>query len=380
MHIFTSGFKETDEPEGIRLQEEIKQIVEEGGVNLIGPNCMGIYVPASKLVTWVSAPRHSGPVAMVSQSGGNAQDFSNYAAETYGLYFSKVFSYGNAVTLDSTDFLAYLAQDEETHIITMYLEGVKNGPRLLQLVTAINRDKPVVILKGGVTESGVRTVASHTGSLAGGVKIWQAFFKQTGAIHVDSLEEMADVTLALNHLPTCQGRGLAILGTGGGIGVAAADSCAKVGLEMPALTPQVMAQLRKIIPPAGNMIRNPIDAHLLLTNLDLLGPMLELLSAESNLNMFVISLHMDWLFGLEQGAHIERIAHYIAGEARQHTNGKPLVVVWRQYQPNPAIKKVRKRVEKILLEAGVPVYRGLDRAVAAMSKVAAYHIFQSTRE
>jgi len=376
VHIFSSGFKETDEPEGIRLQAEVQQIAEAGGLNLIGPNCMGLYVPASRLVTWVSAPASSGPVAMVSQSGGNAQDFTNYTADTYGLHFSKVFSYGNAVVLDSTDFLAYLADDADTRIIAMYLEGVKNGRRLLGQVRRINRVKPVVMVKGGVTESGARTVASHTGSLAGGVKIWQAFFKQTGAIQADSLEEMADVVLALRHLPPWQGRGLAILGTGGGIGVAAADSCAKAGLEMPGLTPDLMARLREIIPPAGNMIRNPIDAHLLLTDLDLLGPTLGHLAAKPNLNLFVISLHLDWLFGLEQGAHVERIGHYIAGEARRHTNGKPLVVVWRQYQPQAAIQQTRMRLEKIFRDAGVPFYHGLDRAVTALSKVAAYHQFQ----
>jgi len=376
VHIFSSGFKETDEPEGIRLQAEVQRIAEAGGLNLIGPNCMGLYVPASRLVTWVSAPAPSGPVAMVSQSGGNAQDFTNYAADTYGLHFSKVFSYGNAVVLDSTDFLAYLAEDADTRIIAMYLEGVKDGRRLLEQVRAINREKPVVIVKGGVTESGARTVASHTGSLAGGVKIWQAFFRQTGAIQADSLEEMADVVLALRHLPPWQGRGLAILGTGGGIGVAAADSCAKAGLELPALTPDLMARLREIIPPAGNMIRNPIDAHLLLTDLDLLGPTLARLAAEPDLNLFVLSLHLDWLFGLEQGAHVERIGHYIAGEARRHTNGKPLVVVWRQYQPQAAIQQTRMRLDKIFRDAGVPFYHGLDRAVTALSKVAAYHRFQ----
>jgi len=376
VHIFSSGFKETDEPEGIRLQAEVQQIAEAGGLNLIGPNCMGLYVPASRLVTWVSAPAPSGPVAMVSQSGGNAQDFTNYAADTYGLHFSKVFSYGNAVVLDSTDFLAYLAEDADTRIIAMYLEGVKDGRRLLEQVRAINREKPVVMVKGGVTESGARTVASHTGSLAGGVKIWRAFFRQTGAIQADSLEEMADVVLALRHLPPWQGRGLAILGTGGGIGVAAADSCAKAGLELPALTPDLMARLREIIPPAGNMIRNPIDAHLLLTDFDLLGPTLVRLAAEPDLNLFVLSLHLDWLFGLEQGAHVERLGHYIAGEARRHTNGKPLVVVWRQYQPQAAIQQTRMRLEKIFRDAGVPFYQGLDRAVTALSKVAAYHRFQ----
>src|SRR5690606_40390713 len=119
-----------------------------------------------------------------SQSGGNAQDFSNYLTDQYKIYFSKSISYGNALTVDSTDLLDYLAHDEETRIITMYLEGVKDGRLLLDLVTRINRKKPVIIYKSGLTESGARAVACHTGSLAGGVQIGNAFFRQCGAVSV----------------------------------------------------------------------------------------------------------------------------------------------------------------------------------------------------
>lgn len=380
VHIFSSGFKETGEAEGIRLQAELERIAAEGDLNIVGPNCMGMHVPKSRVLTWTAASEISGPVGMVSQSGGNAQDFVNYAASRFGLHFSKVFSYGNALNLDSTDFLGYLAQDGETRIITMYLEGVKDGRKLLGMVAEINRTKPIVIIKGGLTESGARTVASHTGSLAGGEKIWRAFFKQTGAVQVGTLEEMAEVSLALHHLPPVKGRGVAILGTGGGVGVAAADSCAKVGLEMPGLPAELMARLREFIPPAGNMIRNPIDAHILLMNLNLLGPTLQLLSAQSYIDMFVISLHLDWIFGMEEGKQIERIGDYLADEARRHTHGKPMVVVWRQYQPNAAMHQSRLKLEKRLLAAGVPVYEGLDRAVAVLSKVAGYYAFQDERD
>jgi acyl-CoA synthetase (NDP forming) len=377
IHIFTSGFKETGETEGIRLQEEMQAIARGAGLHVIGPNCMGLHVPASRLLTWAAASDVSGPLAFISQSGGHAQDFSNYAVKKFGLHFSKVISYGNALTLDSTDFLAFLAQDEQTRIIAMYIEGVQQGRRLLELVAKVNRSKPILILKGGLTESGARTVASHTGSLAGGEKIWRAFFRQTGAVAVESLEEMAEVAAALHYLPPCRGRGVAILGTGGGIGVAAADSCAKAGLAMPALRPELMEQLRRFIPPAGNMIRNPIDAHILLLELERLGPTLQLLAAEAYLDMFVISLHLDWLHGMDGGAHVDKIGRYIAQEARKHLNGKPLAVVWRQYQPTAEIQQTRIRLEAQLRAAGIPVYEGLDRAVNALAKMAGYHAFQA---
>jgi acyl-CoA synthetase (NDP forming) len=251
---------------------------------------------------------------------------------------------------------------------------------LLRLVKEINRSKPVVILKGGLTESGARTVASHTGSLAGGARIWQAFFRQTGAVAVDSLEEMADVTMALTQLPPVRGTGTAILGTGGGIGVAAADSCARAGLHLPELPAGLMQRLRDYIPPAGNMIRNPIDAHIILRDLRLLGPTLELLAAQPDLDMFILSLHLDWLFGLENGAHIEKIGRYVAAEARRFTRDKPLVVVWRQYQPDERIHESRLSLTRILIEGGIPVFEGLDRAVKALAKAAAYHRFQAERK
>ncbi len=376
VHIFTSGFAESGEPEGIRLQEEIRQIALNGGLNIIGPNCMGIHVPALRVLTWKNASKISGPVGMVSQSGGHAQDFA-HLANRMGLYFSKIISFGNAVTMDSTDFLPFFAQDADTRIISMYLEGVKDGRTLLEQVTRINRKKPVVILKGGLTESGARTVASHTGSLAGGASIWKGFFRQTGAVQVNSLDEMAQTIMAFEHLPPVRGKRVAILGTGGGIGVAAADSCARTGLEMPQLSPETMDQLRQYIPPAGNMIRNPIDAHIVIMKLDLLGPTLELLAKESYLDMFILSLHLDWIYGKEEGAHIDSIGRYLAEEARKHLNGKPLVVVWRQYQPQSGIKAARERLERQLQNAGIPVYEGLDASLGALSKVAEYYTFHS---
>ncbi len=376
IHIFTSGFAEAGEKEGIRLQKEIKAIIKKGNLNVIGPNCMGIHVPASKTLTWKMASKISGPVAMISQSGGNAQDFAHLANTRFGLFFSKIISFGNAATMDSTDFLEYLASDKDTQIIAMYLEGVKDGRKLLDQVTRINPKKPVVILKGGLTESGARTVASHTGSLAGGEKIWKGFFKQSGAVPVESLDEMAQTIMALHHLPPVKGRGVAILGTGGGIGVAAADSCARTGLQMPPLTPEVMEKLREYIPPAGNMIKNPIDAHIVVMRLNLMGPTLQLLAAEPYLNMFILSLHLDWIYGMNEGEYVDTIGEYLAKEARQHLNGKPLVVAWRQYQPKPGINEARIRLEKILRKAKIPSYQGLDQALSALAKTADYHAFQ----
>ena len=376
VHIFSSGFKETGEEEGLKLQAQIETIAEEGKLNVIGPNCMGFYVPKSRIVTWIAPPEKSGPVAFITQSGGHAQDFTNYASTRFGLYFSKVISYGNALTMDSTDFLEYLSHDEDTKVITMYLEGVKNGRKLLELVTRINKEKPVIILKAGLTESGARAVSSHTGSMAGGEKIWNAVFKQSGAVRVNSLEEMANVAAAFIYADKSEGRRVAVIGTGGGIGVAAADSCAQAGLDLVSLPDEVTQKLREHIPPAGNMIRNPIDAHILFTELEALGKTLELLS-HGYIDMFVFSLHIEWLYNFDNGAQIETIANFIAHSAKKHARGKPIAVVLRQYNPHPRYTKKRVLLQNILCDAGIPAYNALPQAVFALAKLAEYCEFQS---
>ncbi|KFN40183.1 hypothetical protein KN63_00335 [Smithella sp. F21] len=377
IHIFSSGFKETGEAEGIRLQQEIETIAREGGLRVIGPNCMGFYVPKNRMLTWENASDKSGPVSLISQSGGNAKDFSNYLTDHYKIHFSKSISYGNALTLDSTDFLDYLAHDEDTKIITMYLEGVKDGRLLLDRVKKINREKPVIIYKSGLTESGARAVASHTGSLAGGEKIWTAFFRQTGATQVDSLEEMADVVQAFHRLGKIRGRKTNVLGFGGGIGVSVADSCARAGLVLPALSDGLTHKLRKLIPPAGAMIRNPIDAAIVFLNLPLMNEVLDLVAQSGEIDNFIIFVPLDGLANkLPGGAYIETIASYLATEGQKHAHGKPMVVVWRQYGAKAEIRKWIPVFENILMSAGIPVYEGLPKAVRALAKTAKYYEYQ----
>ena len=379
VHIFASGFKETNDVQGIRLQDEIEQIAHDGGLHVIGPNCMGLYVPKSKIVTWPEAFRQSGPIAFISQSGGHSRDFTKYAGSRFGMYFSKVISYGNALTLDCTDFLEYLLKDEQTKLILMYIEGVKDGQKFFKLVRQTNLRKPVVLFKAGLTDEGIKMAASHTGALAGSQKIWDAFFKQSGAIRVDSLEEMADTALVLLHLNKCSGRRVAVLGSGGGISVNAADTCSKAGLELPSFSAELIRQFQTFIPAAGNIIGNPLDAYKIFFDLELLGRALEILSNGMHADMFIIFLHLDWLFtdNRNSGEHIKKTANYIASEAKKRINGKPFVVAWRQYLDNPAAKKAASALEKILLNAGVPVYKSLNDAVSALSKMAEYHEFRN---
>lgn len=313
---------------------------------------------AKKMLTWVSASSLSGPISMISQSGGNAQEFTHYASNQYRLYFNKVVSYGNALTLDSTDFLDYLSHDETTDMIAMYIEGVKNGRRLLEQVAQTNQVKPVLIFKAGLTESGARAVSSHTGAMAGNRLIWEAFFRQTGAVQVDSVEEMADATAAFHYLKKTEGRRVAVLTVGGGAGVAVSDTCARAGMEVPALSSETVNKIRAFIPPQGNMVRNPIDSMFAFMQLDLLGKIFDILVESDEIDNVIVSLPLDWLYDKEESVLIKTIAHYLAGEGRARLHGKPLVVVWRQFIPSDEIRKTVTVLKNILLEAGIPVFEG----------------------
>ena len=254
----TAGFSETGEEEGIRLEAELAKTAQENSIRIIGPNCLGLYCPKTRLSFGAIFPKESGPVGAISQSGGNA----NYLVRQgmlRGLRFSKVISYGNACDLDESDFLEYLADDEETKIIALYIEGVKDGQRLRRALEKAARDKILILLKGGITEGGARAVAGHTAALAGSETTWDFLCRQLGIIRVDSLDEMIDVLVTLLFMPLPGGRNTVIIGGGGGASVLITDEFEKRGLKVPQLPPEMVSEIREFTSAAGNILRNPVD-------------------------------------------------------------------------------------------------------------------------
>jgi len=375
IHIFTAGFREAEEEGAAGRQEEIETIARQGSLHVVGPNCMGWYVPSKKMLTWNAAPAGSGPVSMISQSGGNAQEFTHHAAKVHRLFFNKVISYGNGLTLDSTDFLDYLAHDDSTSIITMYVEGVKDGRRLLEVTQEAARRKPVIVMKGGMTDSGARAASSHTGAMAGTGRIWEAYFRQSGAVRAESLEDMADIAAAFHYLQKTRGRRVGVVSVGGGQAVAVADTLTLAGMELPVLTPATMGKIAEFIPPAGNIISNPIDSYLAFMQTAYVGRIFDILAQSGEVDNIIVSLPLDWLYREEaQGNFVELIARYLADEGRAKLGGLPMMVAWRQYQDAEEFRKMRGRMEGILLSAGIPVYEGLTRAVRSLSGLAGYSL------
>ena len=385
VHIFTAGFKETGQENGIELERRIQEIADKGGLCVVGPNCMGLHIPAARVTTWPAvAFTESGSVAMLSQSGGHAGQFVRLSSQL-GVGLSKVVSYGNASVLDGIDFLEYLATDSETQIICMYMEGTRDGGKLTAMVREINKHKPVIVWKGGLTEWGSRAVFSHTGSLGGEKQVWDAFYRQTGAIRADSVEELVDLAIAFRYLAPPSGRRAALMGAGGGNSVAGADVCAREGLELPLLRTRTLEELKKIIPSDGTFIRNPLDIGVVIWDINLLLQALEPVAADPVIDTVIFSQFVGVPPRLRQTLDVDAQREFAENQAKTvmdrliefakgNSHQKPLIVVLQEGAGGAAPGQIEGIQQKLLRE-GIPAYRSLERASRALSRFLQYHEF-----
>jgi acyl-CoA synthetase (NDP forming) len=374
IHIFTAGFEETGEKEARELGERVREIARRGGLRIIGPNCMGLYVPRAGIGTFNRLPKQSGPVSFLSQSGGHCNWFGHYGPN-YGVYFSKVISFGNAYVLDSTDFLEYLSVDPETRIICMYLEGVKDGRKLLMQIREINPVKPVILWKGGLTDPGARAVVSHTAALTGQKPLWHGFFAQTGAVPVNSLEEMAETAMTFLYAKPPQGKRVAVLGLGGGTSVSAADVCGREGLEVPTLNQGTQNELKKFIPLAGSSIKNPLDTRSVFQDASLVMRTMELIAADPSIDMLIIMPHLDMT--RDAGAdQVDKLVNCLCDFAISNPYSKPAVIVFHSFANDPWESELRSRLKVELPQKGVAVYNSLTGASRSLARFSEYHRIQ----
>ncbi len=261
IHFFTAGFSETGDEEMAAVEEQMISKLRDAGIRAIGPNCMGLYVPGSRLAFMPGFPMEAGNVFLLSQSGANAGEVVRELTNR-GVRFSKVISYGNGADLRAHDFLDYAAQDDESQVVTAYIEGVQDGRKFFEALQRCARVKPVIVLKGGRTASGSQAAHSHTGSLAGSIEIFDAVCRQTGALRAETMDELQDLTVAAStNTRNITGRGVALFGGGsGGFAVLSADAIDREGLTLPRMPKSAVDKMREYIPVAGSSVNNPIDA------------------------------------------------------------------------------------------------------------------------
>ena len=375
-HIFTAGFSETGLKERKKLENEVKDIAK-GKIRLIGPNCMGIYCSKSGLSFISDVSFEEGPVGVISQSGTFGVEFLN-TGKIRNLKFSKVISYGNAADLDCPDFLEYLAEDPDTKVIALYMEGTRNGKRLKSALAEAARKKPVLALKGGVTEHGRRAASSHTASLAGSPEIWSSIFKQTGVAQVEDFDELLNSALALTYSPFPSGKGTTIITNSGGFSVLETDTCVKAGLEVPQFQNETLAQLRKVVPVAGTSIGNPLDAWPIYYNLSgtpgNLANIIKTIVHDKNIHSVI--LHFDEINYLRHvlgGAfegHFKKLVELLISGCRYARDeiGKPVLICISldAYSEDEEDRKYHLMVKKAFEDERFPVYPTLKNAIKAL--------------
>ncbi|MFW9894396.1 MAG: CoA-binding protein [Candidatus Thorarchaeota archaeon] len=257
-HIFSSGYSELGD-QGKYLEQQLLKKATESHIRILGPNCMGLYNPKGRIGFTHRLSLESGPVAFISQSGGNANRHA-FAGMMSGYKFSKIISLGNQIDLDLLDFLDYFREDPDTKVITMYIENLKRGGNeFVQLLKETTKEKPVIIWKGGKLEAGHSAVRSHTGGLAGNIKLWKFMARQTGVILVDNLKELIEMVQTVLILNKPKNLNTAILTGGGGPAVEMTDECEAYGLKIPRITQIAQDKIKEFIPEVNSNLSNPLE-------------------------------------------------------------------------------------------------------------------------
>ena len=260
--MISAGFREVG-PEGVKREAKVKEICDQYGMKLIGPNCLGVINtdPTSMLnASFARKMPEQGRIAFLSQSGALCTAVLDYALSK-GIGFSKFVSFGNKAGVTDIDLMRYLHKDPKTDVILVYLEELRNGRGLVEAAREITRGpgaKPILLIKSGRTLQGADAAASHTGSLAGEDVICDAVLKESGIIRVDTIDELFNSAIMMTYQPPPKGRRLAIVTNAGGPGVMATDAAVNMGLEIPRFNNETTNKLKAALPAAAN-IKNPVD-------------------------------------------------------------------------------------------------------------------------
>jgi len=370
IHILSSGFKEIGTKEGDILEQRVTAISEENGLLVIGPNCMGPYSPSGRLTPWGAIPGMSGSLGIISQSGGLAQRLTEYTS-SLGIGVEKAVSIGNAAVLSTIDYLEFMARDEKIRVIAMYLESVKDGTRLFHLAKEVSQKKPIILWKGGETEVGASTAASHTGGMAGEMKIWEAFCRQTGVVHVRSMDEWVDAIMAFSFLTAPTGKGVFLIGGGGGNSVSNSDLCIREGLDVPPLSEPTIAWLRESGPAAGSIFGNPLDMWRVFTDPVYLTELLDLAYKDPCVGMLIVDrLIKRKAYHMPESLDPDpQLIEFLKKEGYQ----KPTVITVDSEGGDLDLASKGTALRAEFCRAKIPAYPSLQRAAKALIHLHRYH-------
>lgn len=353
--IITAGFKEVGK-EGRELEEQVSQTARQAGIRVIGPNCLGVIVPANKLnASFGGDLPAAGSIAYLSQSGALLAAIFDIANAS-GIGFSKLISIGNKADVGELDIIKDLFSDKDTKVIAGYLESITDGDAFVRQAEQISHIKPILLIKSGGTQAGAKAASSHTGSLAGSETAYESAFERAGIIRCDSIKQQFDYAQAFANQPLPAGPRVAVITNAGGPGIMAADSIEQRGLTFAKLNDETVRKLESELPQAANLY-NPIDV---------LGDALAD-RYEFALNVVLDDPNVDIVLVLltpQAMTEAAATAEVIVNISRQ----KPLKPILTCFL---GAKKVAEGV-RILREGKIPQYDATDGAVAAIKGMVNY--------
>ncbi len=255
--IITAGFKETG-PEGAALQNQLMEVARQYGIRVIGPNCLGIISTDVGLnASFAPVTPKNGHLGLLSQSGALADAILDWSTQA-GIGFNKFFTFGNQADVNTIDLLRAWKDDPKIRAVVAYIEAVKDGREFMDAAEEVASVKPVIVVKSGTTASGAKAAASHTGSLAGADRAYDAAFLQTGVLRARTVQDLFDYAIAFANQPLPKGGRIGVVTNAGGPGILCSDAIEKLGLSLANISPETEAKLRARLPAAANF-HNPVD-------------------------------------------------------------------------------------------------------------------------
>ncbi len=383
-HVISSGFGETEE--GLALQQELVEAGREAGIRILGPNCPGAYCPTGGLIFVENSSPEPGHIGVVSQSGGIGMDII-WSGNERGLRFSAVMTTGNTADVSPSELLEYYLADADTHIIALYLEGLRDGRRFFEILRQADGKKPVVILKSGRSAQGQLAASSHTGALAADDRVWDALFKQTGAVRAGDLHELLDILAAFQALTPRATRpttGAALFGNGGGTSVIAVDAFAARGLDVLPFSKKTQDALIALDLPPGTGYVNPIDTPagaFQRKGGKLAEEIFEAVYAHETLDAFVLHINLPVLLTqvVTNAKTVETLLELAEGVRNRHPGDEHFMLVLRS-DGKPDTDRCKQAFRIWAGERCIPVFDELANAATALAGVAAYERFLNRRD
>lgn len=357
--IITSGYKETQEEEGILLEEEIKRIAKRFQIPIIGPNTFGfvnLTYGINASFTYEFSLIKKGGVTLISQSGGFCHLIGFMAIEEK-MGMAKLMSLGNRVNVDFPEALKYfLDEDDETRVIALYIEGVDEPRRIFETIEKARKNKPIVAYKAGKNEKGDQESSFHTGSLAGNYRIWKGAFRQWGILEVSDSEELVDTAKALDFCAPLKGKRIAVLSGQAGPGIIAADALEKEGLKLSFFTQVTQKKIDKLLPPLA-IRTNPVDMGPLWYNPRAILEILKIVAEDENTDG-ILFINMFASANLGLASEMEKILE------EMESFSKPVISCL--YGPKGIWEEERERMDG---KKGIAFVKSPERAARALANL-----------